>query len=327
MLMRLFFSLRETIPGLDGARNLRWMRTSRLFALTLLALFTLWGSHPPLSPAQSQTVDEFVDRGVRAGADEGLLRTVVEKGKERGLENDRIAALLEPAVQTAEQNNPARSILMSTLEGLAKNVPTDRLGTHLETKRQSIERAGQTVSKWSEGRPSTNEGESPRARLIESVADAHQRGLSMDEIQRLREGLQGTGREVSTSLLAVALQIAPDLPESSNAGTSRRQLLAVAVKAGYDEADLRALSEIVSGPGAQNRPAAARLRGAVRSIERGASVAEVQTGMASMAPDLAPGGAGMGSGPPAGLDMSSRLPVQPPGQNQQPPRRPPNKNP
>lgn len=298
------------------------MQNSGLLILPLLVFFTLWGSHPRLSPAQSQTVEEVMDRGVDAGADEELLRTVVEQGEAKGLDNGRIAALLEPAVRTAEQNNPARPILMSTLEGLAKNVPTDRLDAHLETMSHSIERAGKTVSEWSEGRPATEGGESSRARLIESVAEAKQRGLSMDEIQRLREALQGTGRQVSASLFAAALQVAPDLPESGNAETNRRQLLTVAVEAGYDEADLRALSEIVTATGFQDRPASARLRGATRSIERGATVAEVQTGMSNMAPDITPNGSGMGAGAPAGLDMSSRIPIQPPGQDREPPVNP-----
>lgn len=306
------------------------MQNSGLFAFALLGVITLWGFTPTESPAQSPTVETLVDRGVQAGTDEELLRSVVAQSKERGLESNDIAELLDPAVQTAEKKNPARPILMSTLEGLAKNVPTDRLGTHLETMRQRLDQAGQIVSQWNEGRPSPEEGQAQRAQLIESVAKAQERGLPMDEIQQLRDALQERGRNVSPSLLAVAIEVAPDLGANSNGAVERRQLLAVAVEAGYDETDLRALSEIARATPSQNRPASAQMRGAARSIKRGASVAEIQTEIFSnMAPEIAPGPSETGSGAPAGLDMSSRIPVQPPRPDQKPPvdQDPPNGKP
>lgn len=321
----MFTGLLLSHPGvsrdLDCALRRLCRSNGAVLTLGLLLLFALWGSLPLVSRAQPETVEQLVERGVRAGVESELLRDVVQQAEERGLESRRIAAFLEPAIETARKDYPARPILMSTLEGLGKTVPADQLDAHLETLRHNIERAGQTVSQWSKQRPSAENEDPQRAQLIESVAQAHRRGLSMEEIHRLRAALQETGREPSSSLLAVAIEVAPDLTESSASEGNRRELLAAAVEAGYGEGDLRALSEILTSTRGQHRPASAQVRGALHSIERGASVAALKRQIVSnVGPALSPNAHGVPSVTPAGLDISSRIPVQRPPRNDQPPR-------
>lgn len=238
------------------------------------------------------------------------MRKVIARGEEANLPPQMIGQLLRPAVSSAQKHHPTAPLLLTALEGLSKRVPTDRLTVALKTFQLQIETAAQLVSREHPAPPSSQESVA-RLRLIESVAQAHRRGLSWTTVRQLYEALLDAQTSPSRPVLTAAFEVAPALPGSRSSPESVRTLLVATLAEGYSKTDIRKLPDILR-PAPSERPPTAALRATIRAVERGRSPAEMGRFAFTTAPLTGPFGPADPSDVPPGLGLPARVPPQRP---------------
>jgi len=280
--------------------------------LGLLLLFAL----PAGTWAQS-SVQSLLKQGEAAGADADLMRTVADRARNAGLDDAAAADLLRPAVALAERELPTTPLLNKTLEGIAKQVPADRMTPVLRQLQSHTQEAGTLVSAWLE-QPDVQafageSGSTPaeRDRLISNVAEARQQNLARatieDFLNQLPEAVER--RPVALSEVSTAVSTMPDLPGGRDNPEAARQLLGAALNAGYDPESLRQLpTALRQAQRGSDRPASAITRGAAQAIAQGTPAASV---LRTLSRGGVPGARGASNTPPGQ--------GKPPGKNGRPP--------
>lgn len=221
--------------------------------------------------AQTPRLEVLLRQGERHGLPSDLMHEVVDRARQAGHRPTAIGPLLAPAVSAARRDYPARPLLMTALEGISKQVSTSQLTGVLTARFGHLETAAGLVVETGSSPPENAEA---RGLLIESLARAHRRGLSWEELRRLQTAFLEAQGTSEWPVLAAAFDVASALSGSS-AG-SARELLVAALEAGYSASDLRKLPDAlhaVSGEG----PGPTALRFAARSVKRGAFPGEVRT--------------------------------------------------
>jgi hypothetical protein len=276
-------------------------------------------------------VASLLEQGEATGADAALMRTVADRAQNAGLDDATTADLLRPAVTLAEQDLPTTPLLNKTLEGLAKQVPANRMTPVLQQLQSHTQEAGTFVSTWLE-QPGAQAlaGESgptaaDRNRLIANIADARQQNVPRaaveDFLTQLPEAVDR--RPVSFSEVATAVSTMPDLPGGADNPEAAQQLLSTALNAGYDAESLRQLpTALEQAQRGSDRPPSAIAKGATQAIAQGTPAASVlRTLSQGGVPGGGPSGAGEGAAsPPPGQG-------KPPGKNGRPPGAGPPDNP
>jgi hypothetical protein len=312
-----------------------WLRTA-----LILAVVVVGGPHVVVG--QEADVQALLERGRAGGADAEQLSTVVERARRAGLPPEATASLLRPTVELAQQDLPTSHLLSKTLEGIAKNVPLDRIQPVLQQYRGHTERAGQVVARWSqkaevreflgetESPPSPSAQKNTRAPLITAAAKAQQQGIPAENIEAFLNGLPSgvERRPVSTNEVSTALNVLPDLPKNGASPESASQLLTSALDAGYSAESLRQLpSALQSARRKSNQPVDVLAQGTAQAIARGTPAAQV---LQTLFQGSFPGGgppAGVGNGPPGSTPGSGKPPDTGPPENTGPPDNPPDNPP
>jgi len=141
---------------------------------------------------QGQTpVQSLIDQGRTAGAEPTLLEAVASRAQNAGLSPEATADLLRPAVRLAEQDLPSTPLLNKALEGLAKQVPAQRMTPVLGQFRTHTEQAGALVSRWAQqeavrrmfGSSDRPPSKAARDQLITNVAEARQQDLPLEHVE------------------------------------------------------------------------------------------------------------------------------------------------
>ncbi len=276
----------------------------------------------PALGQDSSPVSSLIEKGEASGADATLMRTVASRAQKAGLSPEATADLLQPAVTLAERNLPTAPFLNKTLEGLAKQVPPNRMGPVLQEVQTHLEEGGTLVSTWlNRNDVKTLLGGSPpaseRNQLIANVAESRQQDVPLPTVESFLNTLPDAvqRRSVSLSSVAVAVSVMPDLPEVRSNPKVSHQLLTAALNAGYDAESVRQLpSALERAQQTNQRPAVAIAQGTARAISKGTPAANV---LRNLFQGTIPGG-----GPPSGVGDGTPSPPgqgKPPGPDGRPP--------
>jgi hypothetical protein len=256
------------------------------------------------------------------------MRTVASRAEQAGLSPETTADLLQPAVSLAKRNLPTTPLLNKTLEGLAKQVPANRMMPVVQNVQIHLEQGGALVSTWLDrgevqsllggSTPPTAE----RNQLIAHVAEARQQEVPLSTVESFLDGLPETAqrRSLPLSTVAAAVSVMPDLPDIQNNPNVSNELLTAALKAGYDAESVRQLpSALERAQQASQRPTATIAQGTAQAISKGTPAANV---LRSLFQGSIPGG-----GPPAGVGNGPPGQGKPPGRDGRPPGAGPPENP
>ncbi len=292
------------------------MRMLRTLFITLIMLYVL-------TPAVSaQSVDDLMERGRQAGMDVELLSALESRANAAGLDVAETARLIEPAVLLAEQQLPSRAVVQRALEGLAKQVPPDRIAEVLGRLQHASERAGERGGAWLErsdvremlGVNARQDEARARSVVMEGLAQAYNREAPAEALDAALERIPqevGPGR-TSPAAVGAALQVLPDLAISAQEPNLAAGLLTQALNSGFAARDLRQLPAALEAAERRGEmPAEAAARGALSEMAMGTPAAMVlerlfQGQIPGQPPggtppglDRRPGGGGQG-GPPQG---------------------------
>lgn len=273
------------------------------------------------------SVDELMQRGARAGVDAEVLRSVQQRAARQGLTAGQTAALLQPAVEMAEQDLPANPALRKALEGLAKNVPADRVAGVLVRMQEHTGQAARVVDPWLQ-RPEagrmlgTDRGGPGAARarnvLVENLGQALMQNVPEATARTLLDQLPAhVQRErVPASELGAALGILGDLPTARTEPEATARLVSGALNAGFSQSELRQLPAAVRSVQQDGQvPAETVVREVAARMQDGVPAAEV---LSSLFQGGFPGG-----GPPPGVGPDRNgPPTDRPGQGGPPDDRP-----
>lgn len=270
---------------IDSVLNIATLRLLRggLGALTgvLLCVLVLPTSVQGQSPVQSLIAD-----GEAAGADAARMRTVASRAERAGLSPQQTATLLKPAVSLAKRDLPSTPLLNKTLEGLAKQVPSQRMTPVLQQLQTHTQEAGALISTWTQKSDArtllgTNDGSLPdaaRNQLIVNIAEARQQNVPMAEIETFLNELPGAvrARSVSANEVAAAVSVMPDLPTAASDPGTSRALLTAALNAGYDSESLRQMPVALErAQRTSARPAPSIAKSTAQAITKGSPAPKV----------------------------------------------------
>jgi len=305
-------SIRRGSSAHSGGAVLRWIGLA--LGVALLGLFA-----PGSTLAQPEPVQSVLEQGRAVGMDAELLRSVATRGEQNGLTPKETASLLRPAVALATDDLPATPLLNKTLEGLAKQVPVNRLTPVLDRMQGHVQQAGALASEWL-GRSDVQDlvgasDEAPppaeRARLITNLADARRQNVSQEHLRAFLDNLPSATdrRPVPLAEVSTAVGVMPDLPGIQDNPDTAQQLLTAAINAGYDPESMRQLPvALASARRESQRPPIALARDAAQAISRGTPAANVLKGLFR--------GGVPGAGAP--VDVGEGSPETPPGQGKPP---------
>lgn len=285
----------------------------------------------PLGAAAQPTssVRRLIERGTEAGIDAPLMEQIAQRVDQAGFGPGQSVQLLRPAVDLAEQDLPAQTVLRKALEGLAKRVPPSRIRPVLQRLHTHTQQAGALVEVWTE-QPSVREmmGEAgtsaldgeARDQLVASAAQARAQNVPPDVVERLLETLPAeTGRRpISPGDVVAAVQVLPELLDNGASPQATIQLLTSAVDAGYGPANLRQLPTAIRVAQQRNpRPVDVLARNAARAVARGLPAADV---LGRLFEGGLPGGPpGDVGGAPANVPPGQGKPPYTPGRDDPPP--------
>lgn len=236
-------------------------------------------------PAAGQSPDELMTRGAAAGADVELMRELVARAGDRGLDPEGTARLLTPVVAAAEAGLPSRSLALKALEGLSKGIPPGPIAGAMTSLRGAMERATTLVDPWM-ARPGVRDAVTApegtpgagRGRLVESVGLALQDGASEaalgELLDRIPRGLRA--ERVSALRLGVAAEVLAEIPVASESPGMGAELVLDALNSDFGAAELRELPAALDAAARRGElPAETVARGARAQMRGGLPAATV----------------------------------------------------
>lgn len=297
------------------------MTRSTLYIAILTLL--LW---PATVPAQSVgELDALVDRAAEAGIERTVVSDLVERARQRGLNPEETAQLVEPAVGLAEEGLPGTPAVEKALEGLAKGVPFSRIhpvvgqlethtrevGTYVrEWARQNDVRAMLSAETDGGGAGDAAAAEQAVSVVTESAAQARMQGAPMESIEGFLSELPArtSRRPIAAAEIANAVQVIPDVPGENGPPQGVGRLLTEALDGGLSAESVRQIPAALEEARRQTgRPVDALASGAAAQMASGTPASQVvQTLFAGGRPGTGPGG-----GPPEGLPPGEDVPPGP----------------
>lgn len=248
-----------------------------------------------------QSLDELVQRATDAGIEQNRIIELQDRAFNRGITEEQLTVLLEPAVILAEQNLPSEMVFQKAMEGIAKNVHSGQLVSVLQNIRQGTESVMPVVNEWSEredvgqmiGRSGERfDRESLREEMLKVSAKAVSQGVGIDQVQDLLNMLteQAVIPTSRPSSILAAISIMPDIPSINEQPNAAKGVLVRAVQGGFTAAEMQRL------PGAMNMaqrrsqlPAAAVMEGVSQQMQGGIPAADILQNLFN---------GNVGSGPP-----------------------------
>ena len=280
------------------------MRNMLMWVLASLALPLLAAAQP------APSVEELVQRGRQAGVEADLLQAVRQRAARQRLTDAQVASLLQPPVELAEQGLPSRQVLRKALEGLSKQVPSNRVAGVLGRMQQHTGQAGKLVDPWLH-RPevarlveqSGTPPEKARARglLVENLAQTLMQDVPEETIRTLLDALpaQLKRERVPAAEVGTALGILADLPTARDEPGATAQLITSALNAGFSQDELRRLPAAVQAAQQQGQvPAETVVREAASRMREGSPASDVLDGLFRGG---RPNGLPAQAGPPPGV--------------------------
>lgn len=236
--------------------------------------------------AQTGSFNTFEERAKKAGIEQSVIEDLKARKESRGLTNDQLIKIIEPAVILAEENLPANHVLQKALEGLSKGIPDSRIIPYINNLANATRQAAGVVDPWLEkprvkkmaGTEAHSDGpNSIRNRMVESSSRAINQNISSDNISQLLSdiGEESVISKTTSSNIVSAMDILSDLPMRDQPQLTRSFVIR-ALKGGFEAAEFQKLPMALNM--AQKRsqiPAANIVEGIANQLQNGTPAQDI----------------------------------------------------
>ncbi|MEL7833226.1 hypothetical protein [Fodinibius sp. Rm-B-1B1-1] len=254
--------------------------------LTVLLFVCISLSVTDSALGQAGDLNTLQERAKKAGIEQSIIDDLKVRKESRGLTNEQLIAIIEPAVALAEDNLPANHVLQKALEGLSKGVPDAQIVPYINSMANATRQAAGVVDPWLEnpGVKKMVEAEDHRAgpnsvrnRMVESSSRAINQNISPDEVSQLLSdiGDKSVMSKTTPSNIISAMDILPDLPMQDQPQLTRSFVIR-ALKGGFEAAEFQKLPMALNM--AQKRsqiPAANIVEGIANQLQRGTPAQDI----------------------------------------------------
>lgn len=220
----------------------------RLLLAVAMGVFANPGGAEPLSAQTLQEIEQ--------------LRTA------QGRSADEIKPLLDHVKQAEGRGLPAESLANKLKEGLAKGVDPRRIDPVLRQMTGHLETAQETLRDAS-ARGIVEPGGGPRQQAIETLAEALQRGVTIEEIRELGRSGSGGRQRLDADALAVGAKSLAVVKEGQVLSKDGTALVAEGLRQGYRSRDLGDLARELKRRGRDVQEGRIRLDQIRERISRG----------------------------------------------------------
>ncbi len=256
----------------------------------LLTFLMVYGAASELRGDASAIIvsdlEQVVERAEQAGLSIQQIEKLIQRARQEGLEDEQITNLILPAAELAEQNLPGTLVLKKAFEGLAKDVPANRIEPVIIDLKSRIQKAKDVVEPWMEDKEDseksfiTENGQkrSFRYLMIEATAQALSGSVPAERITAFLDYVDNNvsnNRRHSRSLTA-AVHVLSDLITSEEHPELSNQMLVNAVNAGFSASELHQLPQALKLAHENSRlPAKAVANGFTRQVNDGLSATRI----------------------------------------------------
>lgn len=236
--------------------------------------------------AQQIPLDELIQRARNAGIEQSELEELQTRAERRGMSDQQLAALIEPAVNLAEENLPADHITQKALEGLSKGVPSSRIVSYIDRMNSSTRQAARIVDPWVEktdirqitgGDGGSAPGVEMRNNLIKASSRAITQNIPAESVGQILDDLNNESvlSRTTPSAVVAAISILPDLPGAEQAQIAR-SFVVRALKGGFNSGELQKLPTALNMALQRSQlPAASILEGVSNQLQGGTPAAQI----------------------------------------------------
>lgn len=252
--------------------------------IALLVFACAYLGIPDNALGQTETLDKLVERANNAGIEQSVIKDFKAKKEARGLSDQQLVNMIEPAVQLAEDDMPANHVLQKALEGLSKGVPDARIVPYINRMTSATRQAAGVVDPWM-AKPKVKQimggqnemGKSMRDRLVESSSRAITQNVSPDNISQLLSDIGGKSvlSQSTGSKIVSAMDIVADLPMQDQPELTR-SFIVRALKGGFEAGEFQKLPMALNM--AQKRsqiPASRIIRGVGNQLQKGVPARDI----------------------------------------------------
>lgn len=229
--------------------------------------------------AQQTSLAEMIQRARNAGIEQSVLDELQTRAERRGMSDQQLVAMIEPAVSLAEENLPAEHITQKALEGLSKGVDESRVISFVGRMQGSTQQAAQIVDPWIENsnvqqmidRSNGTSAMDVRNNMIKASSRAITQNIPVESINQILGDIndQSVLTQTTPSTIVAAIGILPDLPGAEQAQIAR-SFVVRALKGGFNSDELQKLPTALNAAQQRSRlPAASILEGISSQMQGG----------------------------------------------------------
>lgn len=230
--------------------------------------------------SQERGLTDLISQARSAGIEQADISRLQKRAAERGISDEQLVRILQPAVEMAEQNLPADIVFQKAFEGIAKGIPASRMIPVLDGLKGHSAQAASVIDPWmqreevksfiaKEGKRTETGFRNEMIRAgVKSVTPENQtRGI--EQLLSAIDNSSVLDKTTPASLLA-AVNIMPDLPESARRGEVMSSLISKALGNGFNAEEMQKLPVAMNA--AQRRsqlPAATVMEGVASQLKGG----------------------------------------------------------
>jgi len=254
------------------------LKKIKLTVLAFVAAFMIHSANTDLS-AQNNDLEQAMNQARQAGIEMAEIEQFRNRAVERGIIDDDIVRILDPAIKLAEQNLPHDIMIQKALEGFAKGIPAERIIPVLEGISGQVLQASEIVDPWMQRDRVRNfiankgGGEQRfRNEMIKAGMKTMSQPDGPDILQNVLGNVEESGvlDKTDPPALISAINIMPDLPDAAGRPDQVSGLITEALNRGFRPNELQALPSAMQA--AQRRsqlPAASVFEGITGQMRNG----------------------------------------------------------
>ncbi|MEX0684545.1 MAG: hypothetical protein WD267_06770 [Balneolales bacterium] len=257
-----------------------------------------------ISLAQEETLSDWILAARSAGIEQTRLDEIQSRAIDRGISDQQLMQIIEPAVALAEQNLPTDMIFQKAMEGMAKGIPFQQMNPVLQNLRQNTESVVSIVDPWI-GRAEVSQmmqrsgeqvnGKVFRNELLKAGSKALSQNVTTESLKHLLDaiGEEATLNRAKPSGILTAVSIFSDLPSTAEHPEASGSVIARALQSGFEADDLQKLPGAMHS--AQRRsqlPSASVIEGITGQMQGGSPASQILQNLFNGNP---------GGGPPGGM--------------------------
>ncbi|MDR8390299.1 hypothetical protein NC796_04045 [Aliifodinibius sp. S!AR15-10] len=263
---------------------MKYLNKNKLLQLLPILLLCFVGSN--VVQAQQTSVDELIQRANENGIDQTALAELRTRAQNRGMGEEQLFNIIEPAVSLSQENLPADHIIQKALEGLSKGVPDNQIASVINRMKSSTQQAAQVVDPWMQNpavQKMVERSDGPensqrvRNRMIEASSKAISQNIPSESVNQILTeiGDESILSEKASSDIIAAINILPDIAAGGQPGVAQAFVVR-ALKGGFNSEELLKLPMAVNMAQKRNQlPAAGVLEGASQQLQNGTPASQV----------------------------------------------------